>query len=106
MNHIKSASKALAINLLCAAPLFAGYNIESAGSTNASIFTRLVGFMQDIVDLMDGPIAIAVVIGGVIIAGCLWIFAPDNRHLGKAMKAIAVGFFLFDIGLIVNYMRA
>ena len=92
--------------LLCSAPAMAGYNIESHGSTSGSIFSRLVNFLQDVVDFMDGPWAVGLIIVGVVIAGSMWIFAPDNRHLGKAMKAIAVGFVLFDIGLLINYLRA
>lgn len=102
-------------NILLQAPILAlvwvsnalaGYDIESAGTSGGTIFQRIITFMQDIVDMLDGPVAIMVVIAGVVVAACMWIFAPDNRHLGKAMKAVAVGFVLFDIGLLVNYMRA
>jgi len=106
MKKIGCTLKAMAINLIFAAPLLAGYSIESAGSTNAPIFTRLVGFMQDFVDMLDGPVAIAVVVAGAIIAGALWIFSPENRALQKAFKAIAVGFVLFDMGVLINYMRS
>ncbi|MDA8138854.1 MAG: hypothetical protein M0036_09390 [Desulfobacteraceae bacterium] len=106
MKKIGCTLKATAINLVFAAPLLAGYNIESAGSTNAPIFTRLVGFMQDFVDLLDGPFAIAVVIGGAFIAFCLWVFSPQSPALQKAFRAIAGGFVLFDMGVLINYMRS
>jgi len=106
MKKILCSLKLLALNLIYAAPLMAGYNIESAGTTNAPIFTRLVGFMQDFVDMLDGPVAIAVVLAGAVIAGALWIFSPENRALQKAFKAIAVGFVLFDMGVLINYMRS
>ena len=105
MKRIKTSIKAIMILCFYTAPVWAGYNIESHGSTSGSIFTRLVNFLQDMVDFMDGPLAVGVLIVGVVVAGCMWIFAPDNRHLGKAMKAIAVGFVMFDIGLLINYLR-
>lgn len=106
MKKLACIFKSAVIQLVCAAPLLAGYNIESAGTTNAPIFTRIVGFMQDFVDLLDGPVAIGVVVVGAIIAGALWIFSPENRALQKAFKAIAVGFVLFDMGVLINYMRS
>lgn len=92
--------------MLWAGPLYAGYDIESHGTTSGSIFSRIINFLQDCVDALDGPVAIALVIFGAVAAIAMWIFAPDNRHLGKAMKAVAGGFILFDIALLINYMRA
>lgn len=106
MKRFATTIRSLALTALCFSNAFAGYNIESHGTSSAGIFTRLIRFMQDCVDLLDGPAAIWMVIAGLFIAGCLWIFAPDNRHLGKAMKAVAVGFVLFDVGLLLNYMRS
>jgi type IV secretory pathway VirB2 component (pilin) len=106
MKHIASSLSTLMAAALCAAPVLAGYDIESHGSTGGSIFTRLVNGLQDLVDFMDGPLAIGVVLIGLVVAGALWVFAPDNRHLGKAMKAVAVGFVLFDMGLLINYLSA
>jgi type IV secretory pathway VirB2 component (pilin) len=105
MKKIVWGLKLFAINLFYAAPLLAGYNIESAGTTNASILRRVVEFMQDIVDAVDGPLAIFAVIVGAIAALCLWIFAPDNRHLNKACKVVAAGIGMFEIGALITYMR-
>lgn len=94
------------LSFITARTAFAGYDIEAAGTTGGSIFQRLVGFMQDIVDMMDGPVAIFVLVVGMIVAVVLWVFAPDNRALGKAFKAIAAAFIIFDIGLLITYIRA
>lgn len=102
MNRIKQA---IIMGLLYATPALAGYDIESAGSSSGTIFQRLIQFMQDLVDLMDGPVAICVLILGVVVALCLWIFAPDNRHLNKAVKAVAAAFIMFDMGLLITYLR-
>ena len=106
MKHTALSIWVTAIMLAHRLPVHAGYNIESHGTTSGSIFTRLVDFMQDVVDFMDGPWAIGLIIVGVVVAGTLWVFAPDNRHLGKALKAVAVGFVLFDVGLLISYLRA
>ena len=87
-------------------PAIAGFNIESYGSTNAGPFARIVGGIQDVVDLMDGPVAIGAIIIGLFAALGLWAFAPDNRHLGKFMKVVAAGFILMDVSVMINYLRS
>ncbi|GAB6909744.1 hypothetical protein JCM12296A_55920 [Desulfosarcina cetonica] len=96
----------LALFAVSMTPAIAGYNIESYGSTDAGIFTKIVSGIQDVVDLMDGPIAIGAIIIGLFVAGLLWAFAPDNRHIGKFMKVIAVGFVLLDVSVIINYLKS
>lgn len=85
-------------------PICAGYDIGSSGS---SIFSRLTNFMQDVVDLIDGPLAVAVVVVSLIAAIAFWNFAPGRSEwVGRAFRAVASGFFLLDIALLINYMRA
>ncbi len=84
--------------------VLAGYDIGSSGS---SIFSRLTNFMQDVVDLADGPLAVAAVVISLVAAIALWNFAPGRSEwLGRAFRAVASGFFLLDIALLINYMRA
>lgn len=104
MNLIKRVNLVIMVGFLSVKEALAGYDIRSAGGTYGSYFERLVDFFQGVIDFVQGPFAVGFIILGIVIAGCFWIFAPDNRHLNKACKAIAVGFVLFDIAIILDAM--
>ena len=87
-------------------PAYGGFDIQSSGTSNATIFQRLITFMQDTVDLVDGPLAIALVVLSLIGALILWNFAPENnRWMGRAFRAVASAIFIFNIAGIVTYLR-
>ena len=107
MKNKKSAIATLImVALMIVSPLYAGYNIESHGSTSGTIFSRIVRFMQDTVDLLDGPIAIAVVVISLITALILWNMAPGRSEwVGRTFRAVVSGILIMDITLIINYLR-
>lgn len=107
MKSKKLRMTVLILALMIASPLYAGFNIESHGTTSGSIFTRIVRFMQDVVDLLDGPIAIAVVVISLIAALILWNMSPGRSEwVGRTFRAVVSGILIMDIALIVNYLRS
>ena len=86
-----------------AMPIYAGYNI---GGAKTGIFAKLNQFLQDVVDFLDGPAAVAVVVVSIIGAIVLWNVAPGRSEwVGRTFRAVASAIFLLDIGLIINYLR-
>jgi type IV secretory pathway VirB2 component (pilin) len=85
-------------------PLYAGYDI---GGASASIFSKLTEFLQDVVDFLDGPAAVAIVVVSLIAAILLWNVAPGRSEwVGRTFRAIASAIFLLDIGILINYLRS
>lgn len=85
------------------APIYAGYDI---GGEKTGIFAKLTGFLQDVVDFLDGPAAVAIVAVSLIAAVVLWNVAPGRSEwIGRTFRAVASAIFLLDIGLIINYLR-
>jgi type IV secretory pathway VirB2 component (pilin) len=90
--------------LWIATPVCAGYDI---GGTSASIFTKLTEFLQDVVDFIDGPAAVAIVVVSLIAAILLWNVAPGRSEwVGRTFRAVASAIFLLDIGILINYLRS
>ena len=97
-----------ALSITCAVwistPLYAGYDI---GSTSSSIFGKLTKFLQDIVNFLDGPAAVAIVVVSLVAAIVLWNMAPGRSEwVGRTFRAVASAIFLLDLGILVNYLRA
>ena len=102
---LKTLNGLMVVGWICAAIAFAeGFDITSGSDSYNGVFNRLVDFVQDCVNFVQGPFAVVFIVLGIVVSLCLWIMAPDNRHLNKAFKAIAVGFILFDLGVIMNFM--
>jgi hypothetical protein len=84
-------------------PLYAGYNI---GGTSSGIFAKLTEFLQDVVDFLDGPAAVAIVVVSLIGAIVLWNVAPGRSEwVGRTFRAIASAIFLLNIAILINYLR-
>jgi type IV secretory pathway VirB2 component (pilin) len=106
-NKTSTIAAFVIVAFMTCVPLYAGYNIESHGSSSGTIFARIVRFMQDTVDLLDGPIAIAVVVISLIAALILWNMAPGRSEwVGRTLRAVVSGILIMDIALIVNYLRS
>lgn len=105
MKQIKFLAVALIMGVFwMTTPLYAGYDI---GGTSASIFTKLTEFLQDVVDFLDGPAAVAIVVVSLIAAILLWNIAPGRSEwVGRTFRAIASAIFLLNIGILVNYLRS
>jgi type IV secretory pathway VirB2 component (pilin) len=89
---------------LFAAPAMAGYNIQSRGTTTGPL-QSIVNFFQSVVDLIDGPLALAIVVISLIAAIAMWNFAPQgNRAFGIAARACASGILLFNIATMITWL--
>lgn len=89
---------------LFAAPAMAGYNIQSRGTTSGPL-QSVVNFFQAVVDLIDGPLALAIVVVSLIAAIAMWNFAPQgNRAFGIAARACASGILLFNIATMITWL--
>lgn len=90
---ITTASFLTAISASSAA--WAGYDI---GSPSSGPFAKLGGWLQDYVDFMDGPFAIAAVVLSIILAVVIWNFAPREGIMSNLMRAVISGIVLLNIG--------
>lgn len=104
---MRSQRLSIAILIVFAAmistPAIAGYDI---GGASSNIFTKITKFMQDIVNFLDGPAAIAIVVISLVGAIVLWNMAPGRSEwIGRTFRAVASAIFLLDIGVLVTYLR-
>jgi type IV secretory pathway VirB2 component (pilin) len=76
-------------------------SITSKGGSSQGIFSKAGILLQQMVDFMEGPLAVAAIIGGLVLAAVTWAYAPDNRHLGTAARVAAAGFFVFSISTLI-----
>ena len=104
MNFIKKTNVVLLSLFFSYRPVLGGYDLRSSGESYDSIFEGLVDFLQDVINFIQGPFLVGFVLLGIFLAGCFWVLAPDNRHLNKCFKAIAVGFILADVAIIMDRM--
>lgn len=94
----------VAMVALFTAPAMAGYNIQSRGTTTGPL-QSIVNFFQSVVDLIDGPLALAIVVISLIAAIAMWNFAPQgNRAFGIAARACASGILLFNIATMITWL--
>ena len=84
--------------------VFAGVNI---GASSSTIFAKPIEFLQDIVNALDGPGATAAIVCALIAALVSWNFAPGRSEwLGKSLRAVFSGIFIFAIAALIGYMRS
>ena len=102
MNFIQKTNLIILSLFFSYRPVFGGYDLRSVSGEYDSIFGRLIDMGQSVIDFIQGPFLVGFVILGIFLAGCFWILAPDNRHLNKFFKAIAVGFILADVAVIMD----
>lgn len=90
--------------LLYSKNVLAGMNI---GASSATIFSKPIQFLQDIVNALDGPGATAAIVFALIAALVSWNFAPGRSEwLGKSLRAVMSGIFVFGIAALIGYMRS
>lgn len=84
--------------------VFAGMNI---GASSSPIFAKPIEFLQDIVNALDGPGATAAIVCALIAALISWNFAPGRSEwLGRSLRAVLSGIFIFGIAALISYMRS
>lgn len=90
--------------LLYSKNVLAGMNI---GASSSPIFAKPITFLQDIVNALDGPGATAAIVCALIAALVSWNFAPGRSEwLGKSLRAVMSGIFIFGIAALISYMRS
>ena len=83
--------------------VFAGHNI---GASSSPIFAKPITFLQDLVNALDGPGTTAAIVLALIAALISWNFAPGRSEwLGRSLRAVLSGIFIFGISVLINYMR-
>jgi len=83
--------------------VFAGYNI---GTSSSTVFAKPITFLQDLVNALDGPGATAAIVLALIAALVSWNYAPGRSEwLGKSLRAVISGIFVFGIAALISYMR-
>lgn len=76
-----------------------GPNIGSGGGTGFSIIKR---WLQNWVDFMSGPFAIAAIITSVIIAYVAWAFLPKEGLIGPTVRVVVAGIVVLNVGVWVS----
>ena len=79
----------------------AGYNIGSSSGP----FGVFVDWLQALLDALDGPIGIAVVVISLIAGILLWINQPRSGALAWVVRALVGGLAVFNIAVIVNSLQ-
>ncbi len=82
-------------------PLQAGYNIGSSSGP----FGVFIDWLQTLLDALDGPIGIAVVVISLIAGILLWINQPRSGALAWVIRALVGGLGVFNIAIIVNSLQ-
>lgn len=90
--------------VMASSVVYAGYNIQTRGTTTGPL-QSVVNFFQAVVDLIDGPLSLAIVVLSLIAAIAMWNWAPQNsRAFGVAARACASGILLFNIATLVTWL--
>jgi len=71
-------------------------NIGSGGGSGFSIMKK---WLQNWVDFMSGPFAVAAVITSIIIAYCAWAFAPKEGVVGPTVRIVVAGIVILNVGV-------
>jgi|APSaa5957512535_1039671.scaffolds.fasta_scaffold219709_2 type IV secretory pathway VirB2 component (pilin) len=79
----------------------AGYNIGSSSGP----FGVFIDWLQTLLDALDGPIGIAVVVISLIAGILLWINQPRSGALAWVIRAIVGGLAVFNVAIIVNSLQ-
>ena len=81
--------------------VYAGYDIGSSSGP----FGVFVDWLQTLLDALDGPIGIAVVVISLIAGILLWINQPRSGALAWVIRAVVGGLAIFNIAVIVNSLK-
>ncbi len=95
IRFVQTALQTLIISILFETQAMAGYDI---GAPTSGPFAKLGSWLQDYVDFMDGPFAVAAVVLSLILALALWNFSPREGIMAVAMKAVITGIVILNIG--------
>ena len=86
---------------LFATRVYAGFDIGSSSGP----FGFVIDFLQTVLDALDGPIGLGVVVVSLIAGILLWINQPRSGALAWVFRAILGGLALFNIGIVVNALQ-
>ncbi|MBL0319167.1 MAG: hypothetical protein IPP74_07750 [Alphaproteobacteria bacterium] len=84
-----------ALTMLGATNALAGYDI---GAPSSGPFAKLGAWLQQYIDFMDGPFAVAAVVVSIILAIVIWNFSPREGIMSHVLKAVISGIVLLNIG--------
>lgn len=93
---VKTAVFASFFSCVTAAYAQGGVNIGNGGGSGFSIMKR---WLQNWVDFMSGPFAVAAVITSIIIAYLAWAFAPKEGVVGPTVRIVVAGVVVLNVGV-------
>jgi len=82
------------LTLLTGVYAHAGYSL---GGSTSGTFGKLTQWMQEYVDFMDGPAALAVIVVSIIVAVCAWIWAPKSGAVGVLVRVVVGGIVILNV---------
>jgi len=84
---------------------FAAYGAapELPASGCANLFQSLISFLQDWIDFISGPIAVAMAFFGLVVAAIIWVFAANaSVVVFIGLRAAVAGYFLLNIAALLQ----
>lgn len=96
---VKTAVFASFFGLVTTAYAQSGPNIGSGGGSGFSIMKR---WLQNWVDFMSGPFAIAAVITSIILAYLAWAFMPKEGVVGPTVRVVVAGIVILNVGVWIS----
>lgn len=72
------------------------YNIGTSGASRG--IDKFEKFIQDWVSFFSGPFGVAVVVGSIILAVAVFVFAPKQGAMGLFARAVVAGVVILNLG--------
>ena len=92
------------IGLLYSAHVFADYDI---GGPSGGPFSKIVKFIQDIVNLIDGPVALAFSFFSIAGVAIVWAIAPKMMGaMGLGVRIIIAIIIILNIGTWITALNS
>ncbi len=101
-NWSRDAYAALFAQMIIAGNAFAGTDI---GAPTSGLFAKMGAFFQEVVDLMEGPFAIAMIVLSMVFAVAVFVWAPRSGALAVALRVVVGAFVIFSIPAWISAFR-
>lgn len=73
-------------------------DIRQGMQENLGPFEKMANWLTFYANFMQGPFAMALILGSLILAVCIWVLAPKEGALGFVARAITAGFVVLNAG--------
>jgi len=79
-------------------PVYAAVVDIRQGGRDLGPFEQMAEWLSKYANFMQGPFAMALILGSMILAACVWVFSPKEGALGLLARAVAAGFVVLNAG--------